>query len=127
MRRLLLTGVLCLVGLSDGHNGVRFVHPKRTIVLAGPGGADVLAQAFVVRDPRNRFFRLEWNGEACGGATAKELDGELASALQPIQPIRVRVGAGVCHFAAAVFEASGKVRAIARLELRVCGGEESCS
>lgn len=127
MRVLVLTAALCLTALSNGHQPVRFVHPKRTIVLAGPGGTDVLAQAFVVRDPANRAFRLEWTGEACGGATSKELDGEYASALQPIQPIRVRVGTGVCSFAAAVFGAGGKVRAIARLELRVCGGEESCS
>lgn len=127
MRRLLLTAALCALGLSDGHDPIRFVHPKRTIVLAGPSGTDVLAQAFVVRDPRNRFFRLQWDGARCGGATTKELDGEFSSALQPIQPIRVRVGTGVCSFAAAVYGAGGQLRGIARLELRVCGGEESCT
>lgn len=127
MRVLILSIALGVAALSEGHDAIRFVHPKRTIVLAGPGGVDIPVQTLIRRHELNRVFRLEWGGEACGGSSTKELDGDAASALQPIEPLKVRVYSGTCTFAAAVFGPGGKLRAIQRLEVRVCGGMESCS
>jgi hypothetical protein len=128
IRTGLLALALSLAALSDWHgDAIRFVHPKRTLILGGLGGVDVPVQTLVARDPENRFFRLQWDGERCGGSSTKELDGENSPALQPIEPLKVRMGAGICSFAAAVYGPGGKLRALARLEVKVCGGEESCS
>lgn len=126
-RVLILALALSLTALTEGHDPIRFVHPKRRIVLAGPGGVEVPVQTFVVPDARNRFWRLEWAGERCGGGSTKELLGEDDRALQPIEPIKVRLGYGICAFVAGVYGPGGTLRARATLEVRVCGGDEACS
>jgi hypothetical protein len=127
MRILLLSMALCLTAASEGHDEIRFVHPKRAVILASPGGVDIPVQTFVVPNAANRAWRLEWQGATCGGSSTKDLAGEDDRALHPIQPIHVRAGYGVCVFAAAVYGAGGKLRARTQLEVRVCGGGEECS
>lgn len=117
---------MVLLGLSDGHDPIRFVHPKRAVILAGPGGTDIPVQTLIPRHPDNRAFRLEWDGETCGGATTRSLDGDGSPALQPIERLLVRAGQGTCTFVAAVFGPGGKVLARSRLEVRVCGSTEDC-
>lgn len=122
MRVLVLTAALCLTALSNGHQPVRFVHPKRTIVLAGASGrVDIPIQAWVEPHASNRAFDIQWvtdNGDD-GRCCVRQLEGEFERALQPIEPIRLRVSAGVYRFVASAYDGSGKRRASGELTVTV--------
>lgn len=122
----LAVSLVCLVLLAPADRPVRFIHPKRTFVTGAPGGVDIPVQTLVVRHPDNRAFRLTWDGEQCGGASAASLDGDYARAFQPLEPMPVRVGYGVCGFRAEVFGPGGSLRASAHLDVHVCGDGTAC-
>lgn len=128
MRTAAMTVAFLLVHVASTFTAapIRFVHPKRTVLVAGPGGTEIPVQTLIQRSDQNRAFRLEWGGEFCGGSTTRELDGEGSSGLQPIEPLKVRIGGGVCVFAAAVYGPSGQILARTQIEVRVCGAADEC-
>lgn len=123
-RRTLWLAVVCLA-LTDGHDPVRFVHPRARIVLASPAGVDIPVQTYVTPHPDNRSVTIAWDGEACGGSSSGELDGEYARALYPLEPLKVRLYQGECLFVAVVYGAAGKLRARRELPVKVCGGGDT--
>lgn len=132
MRVLLLSIALGVAALSEGHDAIRFVHPKRAFLLAGPGGVDVPVQAFFPPHADNRWVQIERHqDESVEILFAKSADGDNERALQPIEKFFIRAHAGVFVLRALACrgEREGRcvgVRESARLEVRVCGGEESC-
>lgn len=126
MRRLWLLAVVAALALSGGSSPIRFLHPRASVVLVGPPGADVPIQCRVENHPDNRWFAIAWSGPGCAGSWGKSMDGEAESAIQPIQPIMARVHEGECVFVAAAFDGDGKERARAEFTVRACGGEVEC-
>jgi len=121
-RSLAAPVLLAILGLRADAPRITFLHPKRTVVLATPHGVEIPVQARVPRDPDNRAFRLTWDGDSCQGEWSHTLDGEDESILHPIEPIRVRLFAGVCTFRAAVYGPGDTLRDAALLDVRVCDG-----
>lgn len=111
-----------IVPMAKGTAGaiVAFIQPRSLFAIAAYGGIEIPVQARVERHADNRAFRLAWDGDGCGGASWRQLEGEDASALQPNDtPVLVLASAGRCVFVAEVYAANRKLRGRAQIEVDV--------
>ena len=135
---LLLLTVLARGCAESAHAApdVKFIQPRSTIVLAGPAGvSQIPLQARIEPHAANRWVQFEvWTGDLVVESQAWSLDGENAAALQPTyRPLHLgRLGHGQHTFRVLVCTTvtdeskCGRVRAMASMIFRVCGGEDEC-
>jgi hypothetical protein len=107
---------------------LRFIHPKSPLSMSGMSGVDIPVQVWVLQHEDNRVVDITWGGANCAGRFAWTLDGKYEAAVQPpMGPFNVRMGPGLCTIVAEVLGPGGKLRHRAVYEMRICGGEASCT
>ena len=118
-RAYLFVGVVCLMATAS-EPPIKFLHPKSRLILLGAKSVEIPVQLWIKRHPENRSYRITWDGEHCGGSSARTLDGDQDSQIHPPQwdQVKVRVtGIGTCTVWASVYGSGGKIRASASLDI----------
>lgn len=107
---------------------IAFIHPRASVVLAGPYGVDIPVSIRIDPHADNRRYMITW----CNGASGHSLDGADDAAVHPIairqdRPFTIRVYPGACELTATVYgPGANQIRGRVSMDLKVCGGEEGC-